>query len=60
MQHHTGVPKESLEGERRVALSPTSAAALLKAGFGRVCVQASAGSAAQFTVRQTTQASSTC
>eukprot|EP00197_Chlamydomonas_leiostraca_P006463 CAMPEP_0202869410 /NCGR_PEP_ID=MMETSP1391-20130828/12438_1 /ASSEMBLY_ACC=CAM_ASM_000867 /TAXON_ID=1034604 /ORGANISM="Chlamydomonas leiostraca, Strain SAG 11-49" /LENGTH=293 /DNA_ID=CAMNT_0049549723 /DNA_START=91 /DNA_END=969 /DNA_ORIENTATION=- len=44
-----GVPKESHEGERRVALTPSSAAALLKAGFKSVVVEAGAGVGARFT-----------
>jgi hypothetical protein len=43
-----GVPKESHAGERRVALTPAGAAALLKAGFRGVVVEAGAGAAANF------------
>jgi NAD(P) transhydrogenase len=43
-----GVPKESHAGERRVALTPAGAAALLKAGFRGVAVEAGAGAAANF------------
>lgn len=45
-----GVPKETVDGEARVALAPAGAAALLKAGFKAVCVEGDAGAAAQFTV----------
>lgn len=45
-----GVPKETFEREKRVALSPAGVAALLKAGFGNVLVQSSAGEAAKFKV----------
>jgi H+-translocating NAD(P) transhydrogenase len=43
-----GVARETFPGERRVALSPAGVAALAKAGFGGVRVQAGAGAAAQF------------
>jgi H+-translocating NAD(P) transhydrogenase len=42
-----GVPAETLPGEKRVALSPDSAAMLIKEGF-RVVVEKGAGAAAQF------------
>lgn len=42
-----GVPRESAAGERRVAQSPGSVAALTKAGFG-VRVERGAGAEAQF------------
>ena len=45
-----GVPQETAENEKRVALTPAGAAALLKAGFGKVVVQSSAGAAANFAV----------
>ncbi len=41
------VPKETMEGERRVALVPDAAAGLVKSGF-EVVVQAGAGEAALF------------
>lgn len=44
-----GVPKESFEGEKRVALSPDGAANLIKQGF-RVHLERGAGAAAQFGV----------
>ena len=43
-----GVPRESVAGERRVALTPAGAAALLKAGFLSVVVERGAGEAASF------------
>lgn len=43
-----GVPRETAAGERRVALTPEVAAHLLKAGFGRVVVEAGAGAGASF------------
>jgi len=43
-----GAPKETLEGERRVALTPQSALALKKLGYDCV-VEAGAGEAARFT-----------
>ncbi|RYG34988.1 MAG: hypothetical protein EOO01_31825 [Chitinophagaceae bacterium] len=52
MHAHAGVPKETLDRERRVALSPAGVTALLKAGFQDVQVQASAGEAAKFKVDQ--------
>ena len=45
-----GVPKETMDRERRVALSPAGVAALLKAGFKDIQVQSSAGEAAKFKV----------
>ena len=45
-----GVPKETFHGEARVALTPAGAAALFKAGFGGVVVEANAGAAARFAV----------
>ena len=42
------MPTESHAGERRVALTPAGAAALLKAGFRAVAVEAGAGAAANF------------
>lgn len=42
-----GVPKESHPGEARVALTPTGAASLLKAGFKGVVVEAGAGARAR-------------
>lgn len=46
-----GVPRETFEGERRVALTPAGVAALHKAGFKGVVVEASAGALANFGVR---------
>ena len=46
-----GVPKETFPGEARVSLTPAGAAALRKAGFGEVVVEAGAGAAARFAVR---------
>lgn len=45
-----GVPKETFEGERRVALSPAGVSSLLKAGFKGIHVEKGAGTAAKFTV----------
>ncbi|CAD7700091.1 unnamed protein product [Ostreobium quekettii] len=42
-----GVPKETFDGERRVALSPAGVGALTKVGF-RVAVEAGAGEGAKF------------
>ncbi|KAJ9525270.1 hypothetical protein QJQ45_020803, partial [Haematococcus lacustris] len=48
-QHLTvGVPRESFEGEKRVALTPAGAATLLKEGFAAVLVERGAGAAAEF------------
>lgn len=44
------MPKETGENEARVALTPAGVASLLKAGFGKVVVEKSAGAAANFTV----------
>ncbi|KAK9832503.1 hypothetical protein WJX81_002580 [Elliptochloris bilobata] len=43
-----GVPRETFKNEQRVAATPTSCAALLKAGFKGVVVESGAGSAAGF------------
>jgi H+-translocating NAD(P) transhydrogenase len=43
-----GVPKETYPNERRVALTPTNVALLLKKGFAKVIVQNGAGTAADF------------
>lgn len=43
-----GVPREIYPGERRVALTPTNVALLLKKGFGKVIVERGAGSQAEF------------
>jgi NAD(P) transhydrogenase len=43
-----GVPKETFEAEKRVALTPQNAALLLKRGFGRVLVEKDAGLGANF------------
>lgn len=48
---YPGVPKESFENEKRVALSPAGAASLLKAGFKAVVVESNAGALASFSVR---------
>lgn len=49
----TGVPKETMEREKRVALSPAGVTALLKAGFQDIRVQSNAGEAAKFKVGAT-------
>lgn len=51
-----GVPKESFPAERRVALSPAGAAALLTAGFKAVIVEQGAGASANFADDQYTAA----
>lgn len=43
-----GVPKETFEGERRVALTPAGVQALRKAGFKAVIVESGAGASANF------------
>ncbi|KAL7919777.1 NAD(P) transhydrogenase beta subunit domain-containing protein [Trichoderma austrokoningii] len=43
-----GVPRETFPGERRVALTPTNVALLLKKGYSKVLVQRGAGAAAEF------------
>lgn len=43
-----GVPKETFEGEQRVALTPAGVQSLLKAGFKSVIVESGAGAAASF------------
>jgi NAD/NADP transhydrogenase alpha subunit len=51
-----GVPKETFEGEKRVAITPTVVKTLLKAGFKEIRVEKSAGEASDFTVRAAWQA----
>ena len=46
-----GVPKETFKNEQRVAVTPASCAALLKARFRGVTVESGAGAAAGFCVR---------
>ncbi len=46
-----GVPKETFENERRVAITPAGVATLTKAGFKSVLVESSAGALAEFSVR---------
>jgi len=43
-----GVPKESFEGERRVAQTPASIAMLKKKGFEKIFVESGAGEGAKF------------
>ncbi|KZV73394.1 PNTB-domain-containing protein [Peniophora sp. CONT] len=43
-----GVPRETFPNERRVAMTPSNAALLLKKGFGRVLIEHDAGAHAQF------------
>ena len=52
------MPKETFEGEKRVALSPTGVATLVKAGFQGILVEKGAGAAAKFTVSLVNQLSS--
>lgn len=54
-----GVPREVYPSERRVAVSPTSVAALLKKGFSRVLVADNAGAAASFRNEDYTKAGAT-
>ncbi|GIL91985.1 hypothetical protein Vretimale_18536 [Volvox reticuliferus] len=44
-----GVPRETAPGERRVALSPSAVAALIKQGFKSVLIEKGAGEHAHFT-----------
>ena len=46
----TGVPKETFENEKRVALSPAGVATLVKAGFQGILIEKGAGAGAKFTV----------
>lgn len=46
-----GVPKETLQNERRVALSPAGVQALVKQGF-KVQVESGAGEESQFSDQQ--------
>ena len=50
------VPRETLEGERRVALVPDGVAKLTAAGFDQVAVESGAGAAAFFTDQAYTDA----
>ena len=43
-----GCPRETYPSERRVALTPVNAQALLKKGYGRILVSANAGAEASF------------
>ena len=47
-----GVPKETFDNEKRVALSPAGVATLLKAGFQGVLIEKGAGAGAKFAVSQ--------
>ena len=47
----TGVPKETFDGEKRVALSPAGVSTLVKAGFQGVLIEKGAGAGAKFAVR---------
>jgi Alanine dehydrogenase/PNT, N-terminal domain len=47
-----GVPKETADSEKRVALTPAGAASLIKAGFKGVIVEAGAGAGAKFSVSE--------
>ena len=44
-----GIPAETFEGERRVAVAPASIPLLLKKGFSRILVERGAGNEAEFT-----------
>ncbi|KAJ6596978.1 PNTB-domain-containing protein [Mycena vulgaris] len=54
-----GAPREIYPNERRVALTPSNAAALLKKGFAKVLVEKNAGVHAQFLDEQYTAAGAT-
>ena len=54
-----GVPRETYPSERRVSLTPSNAALLLKRGFKRVLVESNAGLLSQFTDKQYTDAGAT-
>jgi hypothetical protein len=56
---NAGVPRETAEYERRVALSPAGVAALAKAGFS-VNVERDAGAFARFSVRLSMLCSPCC
>ncbi|KIY93148.1 NAD(P) transhydrogenase subunit alpha [Monoraphidium neglectum] len=43
-----GVPRETAQNEKRVALTPQGVASLLKQGFAEVVVESGAGAAAEF------------
>ncbi|OAA57176.1 NAD(P) transhydrogenase [Cordyceps fumosorosea ARSEF 2679] len=47
-QLSVGVPKETFDGERRVAVTPANVAVLLKKGYAKVLVQRGAGAGADF------------
>jgi nicotinamidase-related amidase len=51
-----GVPKETFQGEKRVAITPTVVKTLLKAGFQEIRVEKGAGEASDFSVRAAWQA----
>lgn len=53
-----GVPKETLQNERRVALSPAGVQALVKQGF-QVQIESGAGEASQFSDQQYKDAGAT-
>lgn len=53
-----GVPKETMQNERRVALSPAGVGALVKQGF-QVQVESGAGEASQFSDQQYKDAGAT-
>lgn len=50
-----GVPKETFENEKRVALSPAGVATLIKAGFQGILIEKGAGAGAKFTVSRSQQ-----
>ncbi|KAF7309809.1 hypothetical protein MIND_00352800 [Mycena indigotica] len=51
-----GVPRETFQSERRVALTPQNVQVLRKKGFGKVLVEKDAGASAQFSDEQYTSA----
>lgn len=53
------MPKEIFPNERRVALTPQNAALLFKKGFGKILVEHSAGTSAQFLDEQYAAAGAT-
>ncbi|EFN59205.1 hypothetical protein CHLNCDRAFT_138139 [Chlorella variabilis] len=58
-QLSVGVPRETFENERRVALTPQGVAALRKAGFKSVVVESGAGALANFSDEEYTSAGAT-
>jgi NAD(P) transhydrogenase len=55
-----GIPRETYPNERRIAITPTNVALLLKKGFSRVLIEHEAGVEAQFTDEAYEQAGAQC